>query len=100
MHLTFHVEESALGWRVRHGVVDLVEGLALGKAIKCARRLGRDLHERTGCPVTVELIIPEKSLLLAQYASPDLGDLRNLPNQPTGARMIQFEPGVARGSRE
>lgn len=70
MQFAYYVEEGPLGWRVHHGSSDLVEGLALGKAIKYARQLGRDQHERTGYEVVVELVIPEKSLRLALYASP------------------------------
>lgn len=73
MHSIYYVEEGAQGWRVRQGATDLVEGLTLGKAIRCARQLGHEQHERTGYTVTVELVIPEKSLLLAQYATPVAG---------------------------
>ncbi|WP_157781445.1 hypothetical protein [Rhodanobacter sp. OR87] len=67
MRFVFSVEESAVGWRVREGKSGVAEGLTLGKAIKRGRQLGRELHERTGLAVTVELVIPEKTLLLAQY---------------------------------
>ncbi|MGN2250309.1 hypothetical protein ACFWZ1_09565 [Frateuria sp. GZRe14] len=67
MRFVFSVEESAVGWRVREGKSGVAEGLTLGKAIKRARQLGRERHERTEFAVTVELVIPEKTLLLAQY---------------------------------
>jgi hypothetical protein len=56
-----------VGWRVREGATGLAEGLTLVKAIKRAQQLGREQHERTGFPVTVELVILEKSLMLAQH---------------------------------
>jgi hypothetical protein len=67
MQFVFSVDEGAVGWRVREGTTGMVEGLTLGQAIKRARRLGREHHERTGFAVTVELVIPEKPLLLANY---------------------------------
>ena len=67
MRFVFSVEEGAVGWRVREGATGLAEGLTLAKAIKCARQLGSEQHERTGLAVTVELVIPEESLLLAQH---------------------------------
>lgn len=69
---------------MRQGSSDLVEGLTLGKAIKCARQLARDQHERTGCEVTVELVIPEKSLQLALYASLAVGQLSQVALAVTG----------------
>lgn len=45
----------------------LAEELTLAKAIKHARQIGREHHERTGLAVIVELVIPEKSLLLEQH---------------------------------
>lgn len=69
MRFLYSVEESAAGWCVRQGSTNLAEGLTLAQAIKHARQLGREHHERTGFAVTVELVIPEKALLLAQYAS-------------------------------
>lgn len=67
MLFVFSVEEGAVGWRVREGAAGVAEGLSLAKAIKRARQLGREHYERTGFAVTVELVIPEKALLLAQY---------------------------------
>ena len=67
MRFVVSVEEGAVGWRVREGATGLTEGLTLAKAIKRARQLGSEHHERTGYAVTVELVIPEKSLLLAQH---------------------------------
>lgn len=74
MRSVFSVEEGAVGWRVREGATGLAEGLTLAKAIKRARQLGSEHHERTGFAVTVELVIPEKSLLLAEH-----------PHHPRGA---------------
>ena len=67
MRSVFCVEEGVIGWRVRQGATGLAEALTLASAIKRARKLGRDYHERTGSEVTVELVIPEKSLLLEQH---------------------------------
>ena len=41
--------------------------LTLAKEIKHEGQLGREQHERMWFPVTVELVVPEKSLLLAQH---------------------------------
>lgn len=79
MSLHYYIEESALGWRVHQGSSDLVEGLALGKAIKYARQLARDQHERTGCAVAVELVIPEKTLMLAQHESQAVPECGRIP---------------------
>ena len=68
MRFLYSVEEDAIGWRVRHGATYLAESLTLGQAIKHARQAGQEQHERTGAAVTVELVIPEKSLPLAEYA--------------------------------
>lgn len=68
MRYLYSVEESNTGWRVRHGSNYLAQGLTLGQAIKRARQAGQEQHERTGAAVTVELVIPEKSLPLAEYA--------------------------------
>jgi hypothetical protein len=69
MRFVYSVEEGPAGWCVRHGSTHLAESLTLAAAIKHARQAGREQHERTGAAVTVELVIPEKALLLAQYTS-------------------------------
>ena len=69
MRFLYSVEEGANGWRVCRDATYLAEGLTLAAAIKQARRAGREHHECTGHAVTVELVIAEKPLLLAQYAS-------------------------------
>jgi hypothetical protein len=69
MQFVFTVQQGTSGWCVHQGSVPLAEGLTLGQAIKHARRAGLEQHERAGFAVVIELVTPEMSLLLAQYAS-------------------------------
>ena len=67
--IVYSLSESARGfWNVRRGGFSLFSDLRLGPAIKLARELARDEHQRSGRSACVEMPGPESCIRLAQYA--------------------------------
>lgn len=56
------------GWKVCRSHVALFGDLQLGAAIKLARELARDEHQRSSGPVCVEMPGPTSAIVLARYA--------------------------------
>jgi hypothetical protein len=71
--VTISLEQSAAGnWRVCRCRITLFSDLQLGAAIKLAREMARDEHQRLGRQVRVEMPGPISTIVLARYA--DDGD--------------------------
>lgn len=71
MGVLFAIQEDDAGmWCVRRGQLCLSSGLTLAQAIKEARKLARDHHERTGMTASVDLVSAEGSTRLGHYARP------------------------------
>ena len=67
--VTISLEQSAAGdWRVRRWRITLFSDLQLGAAIKLAREMARDEHQRLRRQVQVEMPGSVSTIELAQYA--------------------------------
>lgn len=67
--VVYSLAQSTNGyWNVRRGGFSLFSDLRLGPAIKLARELARDEHERAGRACCVEMPGPASTIRLAQYA--------------------------------
>ena len=55
------------GWKVCRSHIALFGDLQLGAAIKLARELARDEHQRSNRPVSVEMPGPTSTIVLARY---------------------------------
>lgn len=67
--VTISLKQSAAGgWRVCRCRITLFSDLQLGAAIKLAREMARDDHQRLGRRVRVEMPGPISTILLARYA--------------------------------
>lgn len=67
--VTISLKPSAgAGWCVCRRQVTLFRDLQLGVAIKLAREMARDEHQRLGRLVHVEMPGPISSIVLARYA--------------------------------
>lgn len=72
MSIVFTITESSGGlWCISRKSTALHTELRFAEAIKLARQMARDEHAITGLPTTVEMITPELTTILAQYARPD-----------------------------
>lgn len=58
---------AAGGWKVCRSHVALFGDLQLGAAIKLARELAREEHQRSSGPVCVEMPGPTSAIVLARY---------------------------------
>ncbi|GAA0888752.1 hypothetical protein [Rhodanobacter soli] len=66
------LEQSATGnWRVCRCRITLFNDLQLEAAIKLAREMARDEHQRLGQQVRVEMPGSLSTIVLAQYADDD-----------------------------
>lgn len=66
--MTISLEPSETGsWKVCRTHVALFSDLQLGAAIKLARELARDEHQRSGYRVCVEMPGPASVIVLARY---------------------------------
>jgi hypothetical protein len=67
--VTIPLEQSAMGgWRVCRCRITLFSGLQLGAAIKLAREMARDEHQRLGRRVRMEMPGPISTIVLARHA--------------------------------
>jgi hypothetical protein len=67
--VTISLRQAVAGdWCVRRGQITLFSNLQLGAAIKLAREMARDEHERLGHRVRVEMPGPSSVIVLAYYA--------------------------------
>lgn len=66
---TIKADSSGM-WCICRGRAHLFNRLSLGQAMTQARRLARDQHSRTGWPTAVEMVGPEGTTRLSQYAKP------------------------------
>lgn len=70
--VTISLEQSAAGnWRVCRCRITLFSDLQLEAAIKLAREMARDEHQRLGHQVRVEMPGSLSTIVLAQYADDD-----------------------------
>jgi hypothetical protein len=70
--VTISLKQSAAGeWRVCRCQITLFSDLQLGPAIKLAREMARDEHQRLGRRVRVEMPGPLSTIVLARYADED-----------------------------
>ena len=68
--VTYSLKQSQDGsWCVCRLGFSLFSELRLGSAIKLAREVARDEHQRSGRSVCVEMPGTDRSIRLAQYAS-------------------------------
>lgn len=67
--VTISLRQAVAGdWCVCRGQITLFSNLQLGAAIKLAREMARDEHERLGHRVRVEMPGPSSAIVLADYA--------------------------------
>ena len=79
--VTISLKESAAGdWRVCRGQITLFSDLQLGAAIKLAREMARDEHQRLGRRVRVEMPGPISTIVLARYANDEAESKGNIHN--------------------
>ena len=70
--VTISLKQSAAGdWRICRCQITLFSDLQLGAAIKLAREMARDEHQRLGRRVCVEMPGPISMIVLARYADDD-----------------------------
>jgi hypothetical protein len=68
--VTISLKQSAAGgWHVCRCRITLFSDLQLGAAIKLAREMARDEHQRLGRRVCVEMPGPMSAIVLARYAN-------------------------------
>ena len=68
--VTISLKQAAAGdWRVCRSQITLFSNLQLGAAIKLARVVARDEHQRLGRQVRVEMPGPISTIELARYAN-------------------------------
>ncbi|GAB2545917.1 hypothetical protein [Rhodanobacter koreensis] len=66
--VTISLKPSETGsWKVCRAHIALFSDLQLGAAIKLARELARDEHQRTSRPLCVEMPGPISVIVLARY---------------------------------
>lgn len=66
MRVVYSIEEDSPGrWCIR-----VADQMTLAQAISQARKLARNHHAATGQTASVEMVSPEGSITLAQYARP------------------------------
>jgi uncharacterized membrane protein len=77
--VTISLKQSAAGgWRVCRCQITLFSDLQLGAAIKLAREMARDEHQRLGRRVCVEMPGPMSAIVLARYANDDTESKGNI----------------------
>ena len=76
--VTISLKQSAAGsWHVCRCQIALFGDLQLGSAIKLAREMARDEHQRLGYQVCVKMPGPSSMIVLACYASSDGAHMTN-----------------------
>ncbi|MHA6203346.1 hypothetical protein ACXU4B_02860 [Dyella soli] len=69
--VTYSLKQTAQGqWSVCRSGLSLFSDLRLTPAIRLAREVAHDEHQRSGRPVCVEMPGPESTIRLAQFARP------------------------------
>ena len=73
--VTISLKQAVAGdWCIRRGQITLFSNLQLGAAIKLAREMARDEHERLGRRARVEMPGPSSAIVVAHYAGDGDGD--------------------------
>ncbi|MBQ4853758.1 hypothetical protein IMW82_03570 [Rhodanobacter sp. B2A1Ga4] len=68
--VTISLKQATTGdWCICRGRITLFSNLQLGVAIKLAREMARDEHQRLGRQVLVEMPGPTSAVVLARYVN-------------------------------